>query len=407
MQEDLAGGSLQGDIEATWGFGDMDEPADFDRSSVREAARAVLEAHWVAEGYAVPNPVAYPWQWLWDSCFHAVCWAELGDERCLVELRTALSAQSEDGFVPHINYAGDPGAAVELWGRRGASSITQPPMYGHAVAELARRGAEVGGETVERAERGLRFLLVHRRRLPNGLVALCHPWESGADDSPRWDDFCPGGFSLDTWRPMKNRLLASILPSPAGSAVANPAFECASAGFNALVVFNAWELADVTGRSETTAMADELAACLGAQWDEALRTWTDSGASAPGSGRARTLDGLLPMLVAAEAERVDAVAADLVDPAAYGGWCGPAGVHRDEPGFDPRSYWRGPAWPQLNYLIWLGLCRHGRHQEARQVAEATVRGAVRSGFAEYWDPDSGSGGGAAPQSWTALAALMA
>ena len=385
----------------------MEGPADYDRSAVREAARSVLEAHWVPEGYAVPNPATYPWQWLWDSCFHAVCWAELGDDRGLTELQTALSVQGEDGFVPHMNYVRHPGVATDLWGRDEASSITQPPMYGHAVAELVRRGVDVDHETVAKAEHGLRFLLFDRHRLPNGLVALCHPWESGADDSPRWDDFCPGGFSLDSWRPIKNQLVASIERSPTGSPVANPAFESASAGFNALVVFNARELATVTGRMQATDWADELAGILAARWDESRRTWADAGASESGSGRARTLDGLLPVLVAAEADRVDAVAADLADPSAYGGWCGPAGVHREEPCFDSRSYWRGPAWPQLSYLVWVGLRRHGRHEAAEAVASTTVRGAMRSGFAEYWDPDDGTGGGAVPQSWTALAALMA
>ena len=384
----------------------MEGPEDSDRSAVRAAARAVLEAHWVPEGYTVPSPATYPWQWLWDSCFHAVCWAELGDDRALTELRTALSVQAEDGFVPHMNYARNPGVAADLWGRDDASSITQPPMYGHAVAELVRRGVDVDEETVARAENGLRFLLLHRQRHSSGLVALCHPWESGADDSPRWDDYCPGGFSLESWRPIKNQLVASIQRSPAGSPVANPAFECASAGFNALVVFNARELAAVTGRSSTTDRADELAGLLAGHWDETRRTWTDAGKSESGSGRARTLDGLLPMLVSANPERIDAVAVDLADPSAYGGWCGPAGVHRQEPGFDPRSYWRGPAWPQLGYLMWLGLLRHGRHESAEQLASTTVRGAVRSGFAEYWDPDDGTGGGAVPQSWTALAALM-
>ncbi|MDE0604661.1 MAG: hypothetical protein OXI18_09690 [bacterium] len=385
----------------------MDGSGDFDRSAVRAAARAVLEAHWVQEGYTAPNPSTYPWQWLWDSCFHAVCWAELGDDRGLTELRTALSVQAADGFVPHMNYVRNPGVATDLWGRDDASSITQPPMYGHAVAELMRRGLDVDGLTVAKAESGLRFLLFDRWRLPNGLVALCHPWESGADDSPRWDDFCTGGFSLEAWRTVKNRLATSVERSPAGSPVANPAFETASAGFNALVVFNAWELATVTGRSATTDRADELAGCLAGQWDESRRTWADAGASESGSGRARTLDGLLPMLVSGDPGRIDAVAADLADPSAYGGWCGPAGVHRQEPGFDPRSYWRGPAWPQLGYLLWLGLLRHGLYGPAEQLASSTVRGAVRSGFAEYWDPDDGTGGGAVPQSWTALAALMA
>ena len=35
-----------------------------------------------------------------------------------------------------------------------------------------------------------------------------------------------------------------------------------------------------------------------------------------------------------------------------------------------------------------------------------VRGAMASGWAEYWDADDGTGLGAAPQSWAALAAVV-
>ncbi len=76
---------------------------------------------------------------------------------------------------------------------------------------------------------------------------------------------------------------------------------------------------------------------------------------------------------------------------------GPAGVHRAEPAFDRRRYWRGPVWPQLAYLLWLA---------GAPVAETTVRGAASSGLAEFWDPDDGTGLGASPQSWTCLALVM-
>ena len=56
-----------------------------------------------------------------------------------------------------MNYVRHPGVAADLWGRDEASSITQPPMYGHAVAELVRRGVDVDQETVAKAEHGLRF----------------------------------------------------------------------------------------------------------------------------------------------------------------------------------------------------------------------------------------------------------
>ena len=382
-------------------------PALEDVDALRDAVERVLDDHWVPEGYAAPHAGTYPWQWLWDSCFHVLVWQALGrTNRAQVELASLFGAQAPSGFVPHMNYVRRPGHHADLWGRDDASSVTQPPMYGHAVAELVRAGAPPPDEVVEAAVAGLGFLLEQRERDDSGLVLLCHPWESGADDSPRWDDRCPGGFDVERWRAEKNRLVTTIEFADDGSPVRNPAFPVASAGFNALVAFNARELASVAGNDGLAVAADELVAALDARWDDDLGTWADAGPTAGGSGRCRTADGLLPLLVTEESARAARVVADLVDPAAHGGPAGPTGVHRVEPTFDPAGYWRGPVWPQLAYLLVLGAVRFDPGA-AEQLAATTVAGAWASGLAEYWHPDTGEGLGATPQSWTGLALLLA
>ncbi|MEE2696914.1 MAG: hypothetical protein VX516_00600 [Actinomycetota bacterium] len=382
-------------------------PALEDVDALRDAVERVLDDHWVPEGYAAPHAGTYPWQWLWDSCFHVLVWQALGrTNRAQVELASLFGPQAPSGFVPHMNYVRRPGLHADLWGRDDASAVTQPPMYGHAVAELVRAGAPPPDEVVEAAVAGLGFLLERRERDDSGLVLLCHPWESGADDSPRWDDRCPGGFDVERWRAEKNRLVTTIEFADDGSPVRNPAFPVASAGFNALVAFNARELASVVGDDGLAVAADELVAALDARWDDDLGTWADAGPTAGGSGRCRTADGLLPLLVTEESARAARVVADLVDPAAHGGPAGPTGVHRAEPTFDPAGYWRGPVWPQLAYLLVLGAVRFDPGA-AEQLAATTVAGAWASGLAEYWHPDTGEGLGATPQSWTGLALLLA
>jgi len=137
----------------------------------------------------------------------------------------------------------------------------------------------------------------------------------------------------------------------------------------------------------------EIVRALASRWDEDLASWVDAGAAAATSGRSRTAEALLPLLVVDRPEVVTA----LSDESAYAGPFGPRGVHRAEPCFDARRYWRGPAWPQLAYLLWLA---------GADVAATSVRGASASGLAEYWDADDGTGLGAIPQSWTGLAVLM-
>ncbi len=366
--------------------------------------RRLLEAAWREPGFCVPNPTTYPHQWLWDSCFHAVVWAALGDERGARELANALAHQGRSGFVPHMTYWHAPTVHASFWGRELASNITQPPMYGHA-AQRCHGGPDADGrhrplsaDGHERLARAFAHLLFERPRTPSGLVPVVHPWETGCDDSPRWDDFRRPG---ESWSVTKGELVAELAaagadgePPPGGVS-----FVVGSIGFNALVAWNLRQyltLPDAHDRGRLSEAGDELAAAVADRWDPGSGVWVDDG---PPSGRIRTADALLGLLV----DPRDAAFAALLDPDAFGARFGPRGVDRAEPTYRPDVYWRGPAWPQLSYLLWQAAVEHGRPTEARAVARSLVAGAVESGWAEYWEPDTGTGLGAIPQTWAGLA----
>jgi len=354
-------------------------------------ARSILEAHWQPEGYTVPNAKVYPHQWLWDSCFHAIIWAHLGEgDRALAELRNVFAHQADDGFVPHMTYWGQPDLHADFWGRRWTSCITQPPMYGHAIAELVRLGIDVEPELFERAHAGLTFFWTKRAVHRRGYV-LVHPWESGCDDSPTWDFLYPGGrWDPATAHELKGECVRAIRFDPVtGSPIGSDRCEVVSEAFSALVSFNAAELATVW---------------LGDVSRE-QRPLPPERPNARRSDMGQTLERRLNVL--SGSSRIDELFEPIMNPLAFGGECGPAQVHRDARTFDPRTYWRGPAWPQLTYLFWVAARRHGHAQAERYLREAAIRGAVRSGFAEYWHPDTGEGFGAAPQSWAGLVAVMA
>ena len=370
----------------------------------RKLVRRMLDAAWVDYGYTAPNNTVYPWLWLWDSCFHALIWAELGEaERSLAELTAALSMQDRSGFVPHMGYQLDPARSVELWGRRGSSSITQPPMYGHALARLIKLGIDVPGSLIEQAQSGMHFLLRRRRCDDSGLLRVVHPWETGCDDSPRWDDFCPGtSFDIERWRRFKVDVLSTIERGPDGEPLDNPAFAAAPVSFSALTAWNTLELASATGDTSLVAEANALGEAVDARFDPERAIWMDGGSAGNGSGCVRTSDAALGLLVSKNDSHQAAVIAALFDPRAFGGAFGPRGVHAQEPTFDPDTYWRGPVWPQLGYL----LCCALTGADAEELARRTVAGAWASGLAEYWNSDTGSAGGAVPQSWTGLALLL-
>lgn len=436
-----------------------------DFSDLRERSAAVMEAHWRQGesgkrwGYTCPNPERYQWQWLWDSCFHAIIWAELGEaDRGLLELETLLATMEPTGFLPHMNYVADPEAAKEFWGRAGASSITQPPMFGHAIAELVRRGMDVPEELPAKAAKALRFFLSHRIHETSGLAILCHPWESGADDSLRWDSFYSVPYGHPRWQGEKIEMLAAIQRDSNGTPLSNPLFPVASAWFTTSVAFNITELASTTD-ALAASEADGLVEAIENSWDDDLRTWVDaatsenSDASTEGARTRRidavtnenpdastegaqerridaatsesqisddsagekgfpsstssapTLEALLGILADRNEDRLAKVCEDLFNPEKYGAPYGPAGASQSHKAYDGHGYWRGAAWPQLTYLLSHALQAKGRLKEPRTLIAQLQNGAIASDFAEHWNPQTAHPGGAIPQSWTALAAM--
>jgi len=378
-------------------------PLEQRRALIDAESRRALEVNWVTEpGFTMPNRRKYPWQWLWDSCFHAIAWSALGDARCRTELESLFSLQLPNGFLPHMGYQRDPVQSLALWHSRGRSDITQPPMYGHALSVLAARGFSAE-HLHDRAASALRYLFEQRRDPVSGMIRVLHPWETGCDDSPRWDGWESRSFSERRWNKRKRDLVRSITLKD-GAAWSNPQFEVASAGFSALVAFNAHELAGLTGDRDLRHRADALSKAIEAQWVDAKRTWGDVRLRGSGNGAlAATLDGLLAALISEDERHVDAAFAEVFQTERFWRPYGPSAAAADESVYQPSRYWRGDAWPQEIYLMMVAAQRHGRDEAAQRLAEKLVIGCTSSCFAERWNPETGGALGASPQGWAALA----
>ncbi len=68
--------------------------------------------------------------------------------------------------------------------------------------------------------------------------------------------------------------------------------------------------------------------------------------------------------------------------------------------FDPKRYWRGPVWINLNWMLYRGFKRYGMEDLADQIKSDTLYLLKKYGFYEYFDPrrdihqqlDAGYGG---------------
>lgn len=143
--------------------------------------------------HTVPSTRLYPHMWAWDSAFAAIGWAHFDKERAFTELSYLLSKAWPDGRVPQISFdqqsLKDYFPGPEMWGHGMSSTITQPPAWGLAAERLFELG--VDGEKIKSLlpaiEASHQFFYQQRDPLGWNLVAVTHPWESGRDNSPAWD----------------------------------------------------------------------------------------------------------------------------------------------------------------------------------------------------------------------------
>ena len=189
--------------------------------SLEAAARELLEANTqtaVKDGrtytFSVPSPQAYPFQWFWDSCFHAITWARFDAERAAEELRGLFAWQGRDGFMPHVIFWNQELARrnpsywhfreSRPWLRRPKTTARlQPPVIAQAVERVVDAG---GGdafvrETIEPLERYYRYLAAARDPDGDSLLTIISSFESGLDHCPVYDH--PFSLHVDDADPLQ------------------------------------------------------------------------------------------------------------------------------------------------------------------------------------------------------------
>ncbi|MBT2209523.1 hypothetical protein [Actinomadura sp. NEAU-AAG7] len=420
-----------------------------DETALWQAAARVLDANWTGAATAA-SPGLYPHQWSLDSAFVSMGLARHRPARAEAELLSLFRGQWADGMLPHLVFnptlarrAFFPGP--DLWrsedqpgAPRGVhtSGLTPPPLHALAALRLYECAADgdAGRAFLARLYPMLvaqhRYLARHRDLGSGGLIAICHPWESGQDNSPAWD------------RPLAALQLPPTAYAPARVPRAHPTGEdhdryvrlvtlMRDAGYRPGYLRDAHPFAvedplvNATYLASTHALA-ELAALVGAdpaphrdgaqRIHDALldRLWD----AETGCFRGRDLrDGrLLPVITAGSFGPLldpglpSPIVRSLVDLLLSARFAGAAGYpvptcDIQAPAFDRGGYWRGPTWVSTNWLLWYGSLGHGLPVIADLLYGSTMRLVRQSGFREFFDPFDGTGRGSHDHSWSAALVL--
>ncbi|WP_219470340.1 amylo-alpha-1,6-glucosidase [Nonomuraea rhizosphaerae] len=411
-------------------------PAVDDAALGREAL-SVLEANWTGTA-TVPAPGLYPHQWSWDSAFVVIGLARHRPDRARAELLSLLKGQWETGMVPHIVFhtpeAYFPGPSVwrsqdhDSAPRVLTSGLTSPPLHGLALWWLYRHTGDA--DFVRRAFPALAAqhdYLARARDLGGaGLAAIVHPWESGMDDSPAWDQ--PLAALPEIRYGYRNVELDERHPDSDHDRYVWLALRYRNAGYRHEYLrdehpfaiedpmFNGIWLASCQAMAELAPLAGadpvphaEQAerirlALLDRLWDGCFYA---RDLRADRLIRVCTVGGFGPLLdPALPSDRVHA-AIEVLESARFMGATGypvPSCEIRAAQ-FDRTRYWRGPSWVNTNWLLRRAAGVHDLESLGQQLTNGTLRLVRQAGFRECFDPFDGSGRGCRDFSWSAALTL--
>lgn len=402
-------------------------------NSLQEKAITVLKNNW-KDSFSIPCANLYPFQWKWDSGFIAIGLAYFDMPKAEQEIKTLLDAQWENGFIPHIIFHTDndsyfPGPNFhrsdlhpESSKKYKSTGMTQPPVTGFVLEEMYKisnnkaETLEFIKGTIDKVFFNHEYFYNNRDPKNEGLVYIYHNWESGTDNSPIWDDIWdtmnPPEYTFErrdtthvdaAERPSKREYdhylhiieIAKKYNYSDEKIAEHSPFLVQDPLFNAMLIksnqslINLYKLIDGDkAKLETlenwqkksisnfnTKLLDED---LGAYVHYDLRnekklSYLSSSSFAP-------LFANIP-----SAERAKIMVDVMLEKFGQSHQYLCASFDPESERYNPKKYWRGPVWVNLNWMLFYGLHQYGYNEIAERVKSDTIEIIEKNGFYEYFD----------------------
>lgn len=414
-----------------------------DVAAVAANARRVLAANrqrgvseWDGRPYdfVCPSRGTYPFQWLWDSAFHAIALLHVDPELAKQELRCLLQGAQPDGFIPHMllweksfHLAAIREYSVVISDKSPFHTVTtQPPVLARALWRVyeATHDDAFLAEVLPPTLRFYRWLKAYRDPDDDFLIAIIQPDESGLDASPKYDVLMGlGDVPADQ---VRSRLTANMdrlferyaaHREDPGRLVGLDAFNWEDVMVNAIYAdgllclarlcraagYPPAEAAEFDRRSRRV-----LAALEDKCWDDQAGVFWDLYSFEERRAHTLTVTSLFPLALGSldreMARRL--VEEHLLNEREFWLPYPIPSVAATEPSFDPEwrtsVTWRGPTWLCTNWYLYWGLREHGYRDVASELARRTVAMLAIGGNREFFNPYTAQGQGAVDFGWTTL-----
>jgi glycogen debranching enzyme len=325
---------------------------------------------------AMPTKAKYIGLWLWDSALHAIALRHIDPELARDQIRGFLAHQLPDGMLPDVIF--DEGVVTEI-AHPIRATVTKPPLLAWAALKIHQSAPDLDflREIYSPLARWNAWWFDQSDEGKNGLAQYNHPYSSGLDDNPLWDEGMPVvSPDLNTYLCLQMKALAQI---------------AAALGLET-------EAAQWKAHSENLVrlMIEKL-------WDE------DSGVfRALHNGNpvpVLTPFNLYPLWTGDLPPEIrDRLLEHLQNPDEFWGEPMLPTVARNDPKYSPEMMWRGPVWVNINYFFIEALTTIDLHGVAGELCDTTLNLLMNTnGLYEYYNSETGRPpASAAPMfSWSA------
>ncbi|WP_158845358.1 amylo-alpha-1,6-glucosidase [Streptomyces sp. NRRL WC-3742] len=382
--------------------------------------------------FTCPSPDSYPFQWAWDSSYHAIALTRTDTRRARDELRSLVGAATPSGFLPHMLLWQDdlrPTATAEfridLWEQWRSVTIA-PPVVARAVERVHQAtGDQLWLRRVLQPVLAFfSWLKEHRTSPSTGLLEIYQPDESGLDCSPKYDaalgieGLAPCAVS-DAWHSAMRTLIEDYSP---GRTPESPLRGRNRFVWNDVLVNTVYAdgLACLARLARSAQLPERIvtrlteqsraigAALLRHCWDERTGAFYDLDLVSGRRVEILTASSLFPILLDSvprgHAQRL--IEQHLLNEGEFWRPYPVPSVAANEPTYDPEfatnAIFRGSSWVNLNWYLYWGLKKHGYHAEASTLVERTCRLVAASGTRECYGPENAAGHGAHSFGWSTL-----
>ena len=421
-----------------------------------EQAQNILNTNSQPGGYTIPCKGLYPFQWKWDAGFIAIGYAHYDIEKAKTEITSLLSSQWLNGFIPHIVFHQEsdtyfPGpdfhqAELNPLSNKNypSTGMTQPPVVGFTLEKIYHIAKDKKDildfikDNIDKVYNSHNYFYSCRDPKNEGLVYIYHNWESGTDNSPVWDDIWltmnPPEYKVErkdikivdpSERPTNreydhylhiidiakehnydDKKIAELSPF----LVQDPLFNTLLIKSNQSLInlyqiiggnedkikqLKEWQTKSINSFNDKLYNADLGAYVYYDLRNEKYINQISSSSFAP-------LYAGIP-----SKEQAANIVATMSDK--FGGenryLCASFDPESDR--FNPKKYWRGPVWINMNWFLYYGLLDYGHDELANKIKSDSLELISKAGFYEYFNPNKevyefeNGGYGGSDFSWTA------